>query len=295
MSGTPPLTVVTIAREPTAVLARFIAWHLSQGAARIIVFLDDHEDPAQHVLAGDPRVVFRPCTAALWAGLGVAPDARFTKRQRAAMTAAYREISDGWVMILDADELMWFAGRDLPRGLAELPPETATLRVRSAEEVALPDGQRAFRLPIDRAAVNGIYGADAPLFRPRFGLVGHPEGKSIHRAGLPGVRLKLHWAVDAAGEMVKGPVWGAPEGAYLLHYFAPGFARWRSKMDWRAGAHGFADPLKARLAEIAAAPDPEAGYHALYDRLHALTAAEMQALDALGGLLHNQPPIPEGV
>ncbi|WP_439138656.1 glycosyltransferase family 2 protein [Roseicyclus sp.] len=292
MSTLPPLTIITIAREPTAVLARFLAWHLSQGAARIIVFLDDPDDPAQNSLAGDPRVVFRPCTASLWAAMGVAPHARFTKRQRAAMTAAYREVETGWVMILDADELMWFAGRDLPSGLAELPPDTATLRVRSAEEVTLPDGTRGFRLPIPRAAVDTIYGDEAALFRPRFGLVGHPEGKSIHRAGLPGVRLKLHWAVDAAGETVPGPVWGAPERAYLLHYFAPGYARWRAKMDWRAGAHGFADPLKMRLVEIASGPDPEKGYHALYDRLHALNAAEMRALDALGGLLHERPNLP---
>lgn len=291
MSGTPPLTVVTIAREPTAVLERFLTWHLLQGAARIIVFLDDPDDPAQHALAGDPRVEFRPCTHGLWASIGVAPGARFTKRQRAAMTAAYREITEGWVMILDADELMWFAGRDLPSGLATLPPDTASLRVRSAEEVTMPDGARAFRLPIPRAAVDPIYGADAGLFRPRFGLVGHPEGKSIHRAGLPGIRLKLHWAVDATGEAVSGPVWGAAERAYLLHYFAPGYARWRAKMDWRAGAHGVADPLKARLAEIANSPDPEGGYHALYDRLHALNSAEAQALDALGGLLHDRPDL----
>jgi hypothetical protein len=291
---TTALTIATIAREPVAVLSRFLHWHLAQGAGRIIVFLDDPGDPAQTALAGDPRVEFRPCTPALWRQIGVAPDARFTKRQRAAMTAAYHEIADGWVLILDADELMWFEGRDLPSGLAELPPDTATLRVSSAEEVALPDGQSGFRLPIDKGAVNDIYGADAALFRPRFGLVGHPEGKSIHRAGLSGIRLKLHWAVDTQGAMLPGPVWGAADRAYLLHYFAPGYVRWRDKMTWRAGAHGFADPLKARLAEIAALPDPEAGYRALYDRLHGLGPAEVAALDAVGGLLHRAPDLPLG-
>ncbi|MBF9046545.1 glycosyltransferase family 2 protein [Rhodobacterales bacterium LSUCC0031] len=285
------LTVATIAREPVPVLRRFLAWHLAQGATRIVVFLDDPQDPAQHVLAGDPRVEFRPCNAAFWAGLGVAVDARFTKRQRAAMTAAYREVADGWVMILDADELMWFAGRDLPTGLANLPPETISLRVSSAEAVTLPSGGCAFRLPIPRAAVDPIYGADAALFRPRFGLVGHPEGKSIHRAGLPGIRLKLHWAVDHAGAMVTGPVWGAADRAFLLHYFAPGYARWRAKLDWRAGAHGFADPLKAKLAEIRHHPDPEVAYRGLYARLHSLQPHEVAALDAIGGLLHDQPDL----
>lgn len=290
----PPLTVATIAREPLPVLARFLRWHLGQGASRIVVFLDDPQDPAQTALAGDPRVEFRPCTATLWAGLGVSGEARFTKRQRAAMTGAYHEAREGWVMILDADELMWFKGRGLAEGLADLGPGIPTLRIRSAEEVTLPDGDLAFRLPIAREAVDAIYGGDAALFRPRFGLVGHPEGKSIHRAGLPGIRLKLHWAVDAQDEVIAGPVWGDAEQAYLLHYFAPGYDRWRAKMGWRAGAHGFADPLKARLSEIAASPDPEAGYRALYDRLHKLTATEALALDAQGGLLRDMPHLVEG-
>ena len=289
-----PLTVATIAREPVPILSRFLRWHLAQGATRIIVFLDDPADPAQMALAGDPRVELRPCTPALWARLGIAAEARFTRRQRAAMTAAYHEATDGWVMILDADELMWLRGRSLVEGLAGLSADTPTLRIRSAEDVALPGGAIAFRLPIARNAVDAIYGAEAGLFRPRFGLVGHPEGKSIHRAGLPGLGLKLHWAVTGDGTPIAGPLWGHAERAYLLHYFAPGYARWRHKMSWRAGAHGFAGPLKARLAEIAQSPDPEAGYRALYDRLHSLTEAEVIALEQAGGLLRDQPLLDQG-
>jgi hypothetical protein len=293
MSGAcpPRLTVATIAREPLPVLERFVGWHLSQGAERIILFLDDPDDPAQGALAGDPRVDLRCCTAAFWASIGLSPDARFTRRQRAVMTLAYREVSDGWVLILDADELMWMPGRSLPEALATLPQGTRTLRVVSAEQVGLPNGGEAFRLPIDRHLVNEIYGAEAALFRPRFGLVGHPEGKSFHRAGLSDIRLKLHWAVTEAGEAIEGPLWGADQQAYLLHYFAPGYDRWRAKMDWRAGAHGFAGPLKDRLAAIAEMKDSETGYRALYDRLHSLTPDEETALDAAGGLLRSLPPL----
>jgi hypothetical protein len=288
------VTVATIAREPLPVLRRFIDWHLSQGAGRIIVFLDDPDDPAQDALSGDPRVDLRPCTAAFWAGLGVSPDARFTRRQRAAMTRAYRETTEGWVLILDADELMWMRDRSLPDALTELPRDAVTLRVTSAEQVGLSDGGEAFRMPVDRKSVDAIYGDDAALFRPRFGLVGHPEGKSIHRAGLPGIRLKLHWAVTEAGAPLEGPHWGAAERAHLLHYFAPGYDAWRAKMKWRAGAHGFAAPMKERLAQIAGMADPEAGYRALYTRLHGLTGAEEAALDAAGGLLRDAPPLPTG-
>jgi hypothetical protein len=287
----PRLTVATIAREPLPVLERFLRWHLAQGAERIILFLDDPEDPAQGPLSGDPRIEVRCCTPAFWDGLGLSPDARFTRRQRAVMTMAYRDVSDGWVLILDADELMWMRGRSLPDALSTLPQGTDTLRVSSAEQVTLADGGEAFRMPIERREVDRIYGADAPLFRPRFGLVGHPEGKSFHRAGLSDIRLKLHWAVTEAGEKIEGPLWGADDQAHLLHYFAPGYDRWRSKMEWRAGAHGFAGPLKERLAEIAAMDEPETGYRALYDRLHALSAQEEAALEAAGGLLRAKPPL----
>ena len=289
----PPLTVATIAREPLPVLDRFLRWHLAQGAARIILFLDDPHDPAQHRLTGDPRVETRLCTPAFWSALGLDPDARFTRRQRAVMSLAYRDVATGWVMILDADELMWMPGRNLPEALATLPADTLSLRVATAEQVTLADGTGAFRLPVPRATVNEIYGDDADLFRPRFGLVGHPEGKSIHRAALPGLRLKLHWAETETGETLPGALWGAAENAYLLHYFAPGYAPWRAKMDWRAGAHGFAGPLKDRLAAIAALPDPEPGYRALYDRLHHLTEAEATALAAAEGLLRTAPPLPD--
>lgn len=285
------LTVVTIAREPLPVLTRFVRWHLAHGAARVIVFLDDPDDPAQFALAGDPRVDLRPCTPALWHSMGLEPESRFTRRQRAAMTAAYREVASGWVMILDADELMWTRDRTLPEALAGLPDQVPTLRIRSAEQVMLASGAAAFRMPVPRAAVDAIYRSDAPLFRARFGLVGHPEGKSIHRAGLVDIQLKLHWAVTRDGDPLDGPVWGAAERAHLLHYFAPGYDRWRAKMDWRASAHGFAEPLKARVAEVASGEDPEAGYRALYDRLHGLTAAEENALGAAGGLLRDHPPL----
>ena len=134
MSGAcpPRLTVATIAREPLPVLERFVGWHLSQGAERIILFLDDPVDPAQAALAGDPRVELRCCTAAFWASIGLSPDARFTRRQRAVMTLAYREVSDGWVLILDAERnCMWSAGAgSRPRRWRRLPQGTRTLRQR---------------------------------------------------------------------------------------------------------------------------------------------------------------------
>jgi hypothetical protein len=287
-------TVVTIAREPLPVLRRFVDWHLAAGAERIVLFLDDAGDPARRALSGEPRLELRPCTPELWRAVGMKPEARFTRRQRAAINAAYAEATTPWVLVLDADERMWLRDRTIPETLAALPPDALGLRVRSAESVALAEGGTALRLPVPRKVVNRVYGAEADLFRRREGLVGHAEGKSFHRAGLPGVRIRLHWAEDAEGAQLPGPVLGPGDRAHLVHDVAPDYDRWRAKLAWRAGSHGFSGPLKERVDAIAALPDPETGFRALYDRLHVLGPEEATRLEAEGGLLRMAPALPVG-
>ena len=284
-------TVATIAREPWPILDRFLRWHLGQGAARIILYLDDPKDPSLPRLQGDPRIEPRPCTPALWAGLDLAPDARFTRRQRHVLAQAYHDTPEGWLLVLDADELAWFRDRTIPEALATLSDDAQSLRLKSAEQVMLPDDSDGFRTPIDRKAVNRVYGADADLLRIRHGLVYHPEGKSFHRAGQAGITMKLHWAHDADGNRTPGPVWGADEQAHLVHYAAPDYDRWRAKVAWRRGAHGFSKPVKDRLDQIADTADPEPGYRALFDTLHRLTPEMADRLEAEGGLLRHGPEV----
>lgn len=282
-------SVATIAREPLPVLQSFLRWHLEAGAARILVYLDDPEDPARSVLAGDPRIDLRPCTPAFWAKLGLDAGARFTRRQRAAMTAAYREAETPWLLVLDADERMWSRHGSLSDLLARQPAEVESVRVQSAETVRIEDGGTALRLPVPREVVARVYGDDADLFRRRAGLVGHPEGKAFHRTGLSDIRIRLHWAEDGTGAPLRGPVLTPDTGTHLVHHFAPDYDTWRRKLDWRAGAHGVAGPLKTRIAGIHSSADPEAGFRALHDRLHVLSRAEADALHAAGGLLRDVP------
>ena len=281
-------TVAAIAKEPWPILERFVRWHLDQGADRLILYLDDPNDPSLPRLHGDPRIEPRPCTPALWAGLGMAPDARFTRRQRGVYTQAYAASDTDWLLLLDADELMWL--RDgIASTLSALSDDAMSLRVLSAEQVRMPDGSDVFRSPIPRKSVNRIYGADADLLRIRHGLVYHPEGKSFHRAGQAGLTIKLHWADGPDGARTSGPVFGSAERAHLVHYAAPSYDRWRAKVDWRAGAHGFSQPVKDRVAEVAENADPETGYRTLYETLHSLTEDRAAALEAEGGLLREAP------
>jgi len=282
------VTVAAIAREPWPVLRRFLTWHLDQGVERILLYLDDPNDPAIPRLMGEPRVEVRPCTRQFWQSLGLSPDTRFTRRQRHVYAHAYRDVADGWLLFVDADELMWLQG-GMKQRLQDLPEDAKSLRVQSAEQVKLSGGADAFRTPIDRKAVNRVYGADADYLRIRFGLVYRPEGKSFHRAGQTGLNIKLHWAETSDGARSPGPVIGRAEDAYLIHYAAQDYDRWRAKVDWRSGARGFSQPVVDQLTQIAHSPDPEAGYKDLFDTLHFLTKDRAAALEAEGGLLRDGP------
>ena len=276
--------VAAIVNEPAAVLNRFVGWYLAQGAEAITLYFDDPTHPDLTRLAELPRVICVACTAEFWQGLGVSAEARFTRRQNTVLTHAYHQQAEGWLLNVDADELMYAKGTTLAAWL-ENREDTQTIRIATAEHVHGGTG-RLFRLPIPRKTVNAIYGAEADLFRRRHGLIGHADGKSFHRAGRADLRLRQHWSEDAAGQEVEGARLGAADGVYLLHYMAPDFTAWRAKLEWRLGSHGFPEPIKDRLRAIQAADgDVEAGYLVLFQLLHCIEPEVARDLAAVGGLL----------
>jgi hypothetical protein len=165
------------------------------------------------------------------------------------------------------------------------------VRIAAADQVFLENGDEAFRLPIPRETVNEIYGDDADLFRGRFGLVGHSDGKSFHRAGLSGARFKMHWGHDAQGARLPELQLGPGDCGHLLHYCAPDYDNWRAKVDWRTGSWGFTEPVKQSLLAAGDGADAEAQYRALYDKLYRLDAAMADRLEAAGGLMRAGPPV----
>jgi hypothetical protein len=279
-------TVAAIVNESGPVIDRFLRWYLAQGASAVWLFFDDPASPNMDRLASAAGVTVTPCTPEFWHGLGLSPDVRFTRRQNAALTWAYGQVQDGWLLNVDADELMYFPGTTLAARLETVAAEDRTIRVASAELVGADVPEQMFRIQVPRERIGAVYADAADLFRRRFGLIGHADGKSFHRAGQPGIRLRQHWAEDAGGNEVPGLRWGAAEGAYLLHYLAPDYELWRAKLEWRLGSHGFPEPIKERLRAIQASePDPEAAYRRLYDLLHRLTPAQIAQLREIGGLL----------
>lgn len=284
--------VVAIVREPAHILSRFVAWYLAAGATGITLFFDDPADPAIPVVSADPRVMAIPCTPDLWAMLGRSADEPFTKRQNAACTRAYHATKEDWLLVVDADELVHLREGTLPDLLADQPADVRSLRIEPAEYVHGPDDAAgaSFRLPIGKRAVNDIYGEDSGIFRKRLGLVGHSAGKSFHRTGQTGIRLRQHWAVEGEEDVVPARMIGRGEGAFLLHYFSPDYAIWRGKIEWRISASGFNAEARDRIETIlAATEDREAAFRALYTKMHHIDAARADALRAAGGLLELAP------
>lgn len=256
---------------------------MSQGADRVYLFFDNPDDPAMAVLSQNHRVTCTPCTDAFWVDLGLDRSARFTKRQNAVLTRAYHSLADGWLLNVDADEFLYFADQTLAQAVDQFDPQDNAICVMTAEAIG-SDGsgsQHDFRLPMGRLQAREVYQSDAGLFARRSGFVGHDTGKSLTRAGQPGMRLRQHWAEQDGVGRVPGPLIKADQGAYLLHFIDAGYDRWRAKVDWRLRSSGFDPRIKTRIETLLAGEDPEGGLKDLYQILHGCDAARLDRLKRL--------------
>ncbi|MCE8553178.1 glycosyltransferase family 2 protein [Ruegeria pomeroyi] len=286
---TAPWRVGAILNEPLPDTLRFAAWYLEAGAEGLTLLFDNPHDPAIPVLSTHPRIDCVACTPEFWADLGLTPETRFTKRQNAALTWAYRRQTEGWLLNVDADEFMWVSEGGIAPFLAEQPTQVEAIRVETAEIVAGPDGVagQIYRLPMERDAARRVYGDSAALFGPRRkGLIGHPQGKSFIRCGLKNVFLRQHWAQrQGGGELAETfvPVRGG--AAALLHHIGLDYEVWRSKLDWRLVSSGFTVPLTERIRALLEEPDVETRLRALHGDLHGVDPVRLDRLRAEGACL----------
>jgi hypothetical protein len=277
--------VASVLKEPLNVTLRFVAWYLDQGAERITLFFDDPQDPAIGVLSDTPEVNCIPCTPDFWETLGLSPEVRFTKRQNAAITSAYRGQVHGWLLNVDSDEFLALREGRISDLLAAQPDEVQAVRVLTAELVqpvpARDDMQ--FRCPMERDVARRVYQNNTRFFGPRRkGLMGHPQGKSLTRAGLKRARLRQHWAEIPGQGRAHEVELGVADGAYLLHMIGEDFATWRKKVPWRMASAGFTHALTDQVAAALESDDAEAALQEIYAGLHELDADALARLHSEG-------------
>ncbi len=275
------LTVGVILRESVQATLRFVAWYLDQGADRIVMCFDDPDDPAIDRLSGHPNIDCIRCTPAFWEKLGIAPDARFTKRQNRAMKYVYRTRAKGWFLNVDCDEFVHLEGRSLAEEIVDQPDHIRAVRVLPAEHIQTPDrpGETHFRLPMRRCTMRTIYGDYAKAMQPRQGLMAHTMGKSLTRVGLRRVAMRQHWAMRPDGSAVTDRVLDHRDGAYLLHFADQGFDTWRQKLTWRLSSRGFRQPFRDILIPILEQADPEPDLRAVYEATHVFDDARLALLN----------------
>lgn len=277
------LTIVTVAKEPLKIIMRFVAWHRERGADHIRIYFDDPEDPAISIVEKLDFVTVVRCTPDFWTSIGSAPDAWFTKRQNAALTHGYRATTSGWVGVIDADELFYSVARPLSEVLAEVPPETRSVRFATAEVVHSDAPGQHFRTMMSKSQCHALYGEVAALVKRNGGLVGHTEGKSITRAGLEISQIRQHFAVQTDGQHITDLTVGHDDNCFLLHLIDEGYDSWRGKLDWRMSAWGFNARVLAGLRELQGGEDdPETGFRSLYNVLHSFSARQIAQLQGFG-------------
>ncbi len=279
--GNKTWSVVTIAREEPEVIRRFVAWHLDAGVERIFLYFDNPDDPCIDMVSHLDRVTAIPCTQEFWADLGAAPDDRFTMRQNRACLHGYNAAPDGWVLNVDADELVLIEGRSVGEFLAAMPVDCRSVLIRPAEEVQTAEtgNGRLFRQPMPKWMAKGVYGDLAPLMVRNKGMVGHSVGKSFVRTGLSGLRgfkLRQHGWKLRKSDLIHDVIAGPKRDAWLLHFFSRGYDDWRRKLDYRLTNVGFRMRMRTALKE--ARDQGEDALRDIYKRLHSLTDDQLSTL-----------------
>lgn len=280
------LTVSTILREPPERVMRFVAWYLAQDADRIVLCFDDPDDPSIDMLAGIKRVECIRCTPDFWQGIGIKPDARFSKRQNRAMAYVYSTVAAGWLLNVDCDELVHLRGRTLATEVDRQGPDIRALRILPAEHILTPDSPKLhFRTPMNAEMQRRAYGGSHAGMTLRMGLMGHYLGKSVTRAGLSNVTMRQHWMLDARKEPVCDRLIGWLEGAYLLHFIDTDFRSWCGKLPTRMSNRWFPAPVRDLLLEVLDGPSPEPDLRKLFDTFFVFDEARLRRLANAGARL----------
>ncbi|MEO8530168.1 MAG: glycosyltransferase family 2 protein [Deltaproteobacteria bacterium] len=253
--------VATIARESPDVIRRFVSWHLDMGAAEVTIYFDDPDDANIDMVAHIPQVKSIRCTPEFWTGVGMSPDRMFIKRQNRAMQHAYNNCPYDWLLVCDADELLYLKDEILGEFLAEQTEATRSVTFRPAERVVV-DGEESetyYRLPMPRNLLARYMGPElAGALMQRGGFVGHSVGKSILRPGIPDILIRQHFGQLPGYVKVLDEIIDWQSGGAILHLMNNSFADWNRKLRVRIGGSSMTRGLSDVLRKVFDAGDEEA-------------------------------------
>ncbi|MDA5093236.1 glycosyltransferase family 2 protein [Aliiroseovarius sp. KMU-50] len=277
--------VACILKERLEITLRFVAWYLDLGADHITLFFDNPQDKAIAVLADEPKVTCIPCTPEFWRSIGVDPELRFPKRQNLALTHAYQQVEDGWLLNVDSDELL-LVRDDVSTFLETVPQKAHSVRVLPVEQLHTGKTEVLhLRAAMNKETARFVYGEDARLFGPRRrGLVGHSQGKSFIRAGVQVTWLRQHWPVLPKGQDHHEVVVRPSDNFLLVHMMGEDFRAWRSKLEWRLSSANFSPTLREHVQAALASDAPRKDLRRLYRALYHAETPKLQRMAEQGVL-----------
>lgn len=273
---------VTLAKAPLRDIARFAAYHLDLGAARVHLYLDEPQPAVQAVLGRHPKVDITTCDAAWWDSQKKPRMRTHQLRQAWVATQTYQHSDLDFLAHIDVDEFI-LTPRKLAQELADLPADMVALHLTPAE--LLGGTQDRFKLtPRDAGHERGVLETIYPNFGGylRGGFISHLEGKLVARCGIAGLRFGLH-AILQNGQPASNRQ--ALPGVYLGHAHAPDWDMFCKHLGFRLrhGSYRKTDEAALQLHDILdllQQEDGEAGLRDFYaevcegtDRLTAALAA----------------------
>lgn len=291
--------IVSMIKAPLQQVAEFAAYHLELGADRLHLYLDEKAPATAALLSAHPKISVTTCDAAFWETQKKPRMKAHQMRQAWLATQAYQETDVDWLAHIDVDEFL-LPPAPVADILAQLPPDTAILRLPPAEMLAGSQGREEFKLMPKyagqkKSALESIYptfGAHLPA-----GFVSHREGKNFLRTGLMGIRMGIHVAMQDS-RVITNRV--KHDGFFLGHAHAPDWEFFRDHMQFRMtrGSYRKSDEHKFRLLDILnflQEEEGETGLRAFFSEVCEATPRLTQALDSHGMLLRRPLELDEAV
>lgn len=246
----PTWGIVATAKAPLEDILNFCAHHLSIGAHRIYLYLDDGDAKAAELLAKHPKMRVFETNAAWWEKRGRRPDKHQVRQSTNVRHACNRRQEVDWLAHIDVDEFLWPQG-SIADDLGKLDPQVKTVRVRPVEALAQdpmhPTTDTCFKCLIaDRTERRETTLRVFPQFGQflNSGFLSHVQGKVFIRMGL-GMTMKIHNAY--LGEL-ENPDSVELGGVNLLHMHAESWEQWRSRFEYRLEKGSYRADLKAPVA-----------------------------------------------
>ncbi|QYX55605.1 glycosyltransferase family 2 protein [Roseovarius sp. SCSIO 43702] len=260
--------IVSTVRAETRPILDFVAHHLSIGAHRIHIYLDEDNPEARAALATQPRVMVIVCDDDYWENRGGRPDKHQARQTRNATKRYRRRPGVEWLAHIDVDEFLW---PETPIGeqLNSLKPDAEVARVWPIEALANPGPDPepgtwfksySRQQRVRREQTAAIY--------PEFGIhlnggfLSHVAGKVFVRTGIPKVNFRIHNAFIHGVQMDREDVL---KGVKLCHLHAPDFEHWQRAYRYRLEKGSYRADLKP-------APSPDGAglnMNALFSMLEA--------------------------